>query len=260
MQNLKITPVQSTLHWENPEANKRLFLEEWVFPESTDLIVLPEMFTTGFSMQTSLAREAGETALEICHALSERTGAAVCGSSMFVTEEGKCANRLIFWKPDGTPEFYDKKHLFSLAGESNHFTAGNTRMIVSWKGWRIFPLICYDLRFPVWSARTPENNYDLLLYTANWPERRSLAWRQLLRARAIENQCYTAGINRVGTDGNGMVYAGDSVVLDYAGRNVKKFRPFVSVQETVELNAESLSSFREKLPFFLDQDPFELKK
>jgi omega-amidase len=260
MQNLKITLVQSPLHWENPAANKQLFLESWSFSESTDLIVLPEMFTTGFSMETSLAREAGDTALEICRTLSEKTGAAVCGSSMFVKEDGQFVNRLIFWKPGGTPEFYDKKHLFTLAAESVHFTAGNSRLIVEWKGWKICPLICYDLRFPVWSARTTEHNYDLLLYTANWAERRSLAWRQLLRARAVENQCYVVGINRVGKDGNGMMYAGDSVVLDYGGRYVKKIRPFLTCQETVELNADSLESFREKLPFFRDQDEFELKK
>ncbi len=259
MQNLKITLVQSPLHWENPEANKHLFLKEWTFSESTDLILLPEMFTTGFSMQTLLAREAGDTALEICRTLSEKTGAAVCGSSMFVTEEGKYVNRLIFWKPCGTWEFYDKKHLFTLAAESNHFTAGNTRLVAECKGWRICPLICYDLRFPVWSARTAEHNYDLLIYTANWPERRSLAWRQLLRARAVENQCYVAGINRVGTDGNGMVYAGDSTVIDYGGRYVKKLRPFLPANETVELNAESLLAFREKLPFFNDRDDFELR-
>jgi omega-amidase len=260
MQNLKITLVQTPLHWENPEANRQLFLEEYAFPESTDLIVLPEMFTTGFSMETSLAGEAGEMALEICRTLSEKTGAAVCGSTMFEKEDGKCMNRLIFWKPGGTPEFYDKKHLFALAAESVHFMAGNSRMIVEWKGWKICPLICYDLRFPVWSARTQEHNYDLLLYTANWPERRSLAWRQLLRARAIENQCYVAGINRVGSDGSGSVYAGDSAVLDYGGRYLKKIPPFLSAQETVELNAGSLFSFRKKLPFFSDQDVFELER
>lgn len=259
MQNLIISPVQTHLHWENPEDNARLFLQEIKYPESTDLIILPEMFTTGFSMRTGLAERAGHVALDICRELAGRTGAAVCGSTMYRSEDGKFVNRLIFQKPGETPIFYDKKHLFTPAGEHHHFAPGKTRTVVEWKGWRILPLICYDLRFPVWSYRTPENNYDLLLYTANWPERRSLAWRELLKARAIENQSYVAGVNRTDTDGNGMVYSGDSAVIDYGGRYLKKFRPFSPGTGKVELDAGNLLNFREKLAFFEDGDRFEFR-
>jgi predicted amidohydrolase len=259
MQNLSVSPIQTHLHWESPKDNARLFLQEIRYPEASDLIVLPEMFTTGFSMRIELAAEAGHVAAEICRELAERSGAAVCGSTMYKREDGKFVNRLIFQKPGENSVFYDKKHLFTLAGEHNHFTPGTTRNIVEWKGWRILPLICYDLRFPVWSYRTPENNYDLLLYTANWPERRSLAWRELLKARAIENQSYVAGVNRTGTDGNGMVYSGDSAVIDYGGRYLKKFRPFRGGTERVELDAGALLNFREKLAFFDDGDRFEFR-
>ncbi len=259
MQNLSITLIQTHLHWENPAGNARLFLEEISYPEKTDLIILPEMFTTGFSMRTELAAEAGNTAAEICRILAERTGAAICGSTMYKKEDGKFVNRLVFWKPGEEPAFYDKKHLFTLAGEQNHYTPGKGRKIIEWKGWKILPLICYDLRFPVWSYRTPDNNYDLLLYTANWPERRSLAWRELLKARAIENQCYVAGVNRAGTDGNGMVYSGDSAILDFGGRYLKKSRPFHAWFETAELDARLLQNFREKLPFFDDGDRIEIR-
>lgn len=256
MQDLNITLVQTNLHWQNPPQNHAMFLG-MDFSDKTDLIVLPEMFTTAFSMHTDIAKEAGETALDVCRQLSQKTGAAVCGSSMFY-ENGKYYNRLIFQKPNEAPLFYDKRHLFSLAQEEKYYSPGNAKLIVELHGWKILPLICYDLRFPVWSRRTKESNYDLLLYTANWPDRRSYAWRTLGKARAIENQCYTAIVNRVGEDDNNMVYAGDSMVIDYGGRVISKAKPFQQENITQTLSAEKLNSFREKLSFFNDGDRFSL--
>jgi len=258
MQDLNITLAQTDLHWENPALNARMFLDELDFSEPTDLIILPEMFTTGFSMNTSLAKEAGEAALTICKELANKSNAAVCGSSMFF-ENGKYYNRLIFQKPNEVPLFYNKRHLFSLAGEEQYYSPGNAKLIATWKGWKILPLVCYDLRFPVWSRRTVENNYDLLLYTANWPERRSYAWRTLAKARAIENQSYAAIVNRVGNDGKEMTYAGDSMVIDYAGKVIKKTRAFKQENITTVLLADKLNSFRERLPFFNDADAFGIK-
>lgn len=257
MQDLRITLVQSPLHWHNPAANAERFVHGTDYPE-TDLIVLPEMFTTGFSMHTDLAAEAGQTALEVCAALAQKTGAAVCGSSMFRTEDNLAKNRLIFQKLGEKPLFYDKKHLFSLAGEEKHYSPGTQKLLVEWKGWKILPLICYDLRFPVWSRRTREHNYDLLLYTANWPDRRGLAWRTLAKARAIENQSYTAVVNRTGTDGNAMPYAGDSMLVDFGGRIQAKAKPFAAQLLHTVLDAEKQATFREKLPFFDDADAFTM--
>jgi len=256
MQDLTLTLVQTPLHWQNPLRNAEMFLGEIGYPEKTDLIVLPEMFTTGFSMETGRAPEAGKTALEICGGLSQKTGAAVCGSSMFLDKNGQFRNRLIFQKPGEEPLFYDKRHLFSLAGEDEHYTPGRSRLVVEWKGWKIFPLICYDLRFPVWSRRTEANDYHLLLYTANWPDRRGYAWRTLAKARAIENQCYVAAVNRVGNDGNGMPHAGDTMLIDYAGKPLAKAKPFAAQTLTATLSAEKLLALREKLPFFNDGDTF----
>lgn len=258
MQDLSITLVQSILHWQNPQRNAELFLHEIDFSSPTDLIVLPEMFTTGFSMETGLAKEAGTTAEEICKQLAQKTGAAVCGSSMY-EENGQHYNRLLFQKPNEKALHYDKRHLFSLAGEENHYTAGQTKCVVEWKGWRILPLVCYDLRFPVWSRRTRDENYDLLLYTANWPERRSYAWRSLAKARAIENQSYVAVVNRVGKDGNGMGYAGDSMLLDFGGKNLASAKPFENTTISHVLSMKKLLSFRERFQFFTDGDLFEIK-
>lgn len=256
MQDLSITWHQTPLHWENPKANARLFLEETEYPE-TDLILLPEMFTTGFSMRTELAQEAGETALNVLQSLAQKTGAAVCGSSMF-KEGDQFYNRLIFQKPGEAPLFYDKRHLFTLAGEEKKYAPGNTRLIAEWKGWKIFPLVCYDLRFPVWSRRTPTNDYEVMLFLANWPDRRSYAWRTLLKARAIENQAYVIGVNRVGADGNGMPHAGDSCAVSFSGKILRQSVPFQAAIQTVTLNKEYLLRFRERLPFFNDGDSFLL--
>ena len=256
MQDLNITLAQTRLYWQDPQRNADLFLRGLSFAEGTDLIVLPEMFTTGFSMQTELAAEAGQAALHVCRELARKTGAAVCGSTMFAAEDGRTVNRLVFQEPDGAPSFYDKRHLFTLAGEEKHYAPGTAKLIVEWKGWRILPLVCYDLRFPVWSRRTSADNYDLLLYTANWPDRRGLAWRTLARARAVENQSYVAVVNRTGTDGNGMVYAGDSMAVDYGGRITAKAKPFAEELLPARLGAEALLRFRDRFRFFDDGDTF----
>ncbi len=197
MHDLSLSIVQTELVWENPKANFKKF-EELLHPLSgkTDLIVLPEMFTTGFSMNPKALYDMpdGET-LNWLKQQAKHTNAAVIGS-VIIKEEGEFYNRLFFVKPDGTSYTYDKKHLFTLAGEHKHYKPGNNRLIVDYKGWRICPLICYDLRFPVWARY--KGDYDCLIYVANWPERRIHAWDTLLKARAIENQVYVAGLNRIG--------------------------------------------------------------
>lgn len=259
MQNLNITLVQYPLYWEDIEKNENQFLNEIRYPEKTDLIVLPEMFSTGFSMKTDLAEKAGKSASHILKTLSEKTGAAVCGSSMF-KENGLFYNRFIFQKPGEKAELYNKRHLFSLAGEEQYYSPGQANILIEWKGWKILPQVCYDLRFPVWSRRSPKQNYDLLLYTANWPDRRGNAWRSLLKARAIENQSYVAGCNRCGNDGNGISHAGDSQIIDPSGKSLQKARPFQSQLIQAELNLQKMRDFRKSLPFFNDGDTFEISK
>jgi predicted amidohydrolase len=181
-------------------------------------------------------------------------GCVITGS-LIVREAGHCYNRLVWARPDGTLEHYDKRHLFRVAGEQDHYAAGARRLVVDLKGWRICPMICYDLRFPVWSRN--RGDYDLLLYVANWPQRRAHAWSTLLKARAIENLCYVAGVNRIGKDGNGATYAGDSVVLDFLGQLLSSEGGGDRVETTV-LDLESLRSYRASFPAHLDADRFEL--
>ncbi len=181
-------------------------------------------------------------------------GCVITGS-LIVREADRCHNRLVWARPDGTLEHYDKRHLFRMAGEQDHYAAGARRLVVDLKGWRVCPLICYDLRFPVWSRS--RDDYDLLLYVANWPQRRAHAWSTLLRARAIENLCYVAGVNRIGKDGNGATYAGDSVALDFLGQPLSSEGGGDRV-ETAVLDLESLRSYRASFPAHLDADRFEL--
>jgi predicted amidohydrolase len=179
----------------------------------------------------------------------------VIAGSLIVRDGGRCYNRLVWARPDGSLEHYDKRHLFRLAGEQEHYAAGARRLVVSLKGWRVCPMICYDLRFPVWSRS--RGDYDLLLYVANWPQRRALAWSTLLRARAIENQSYVVGVNRIGKDGNGTAYAGDSVAVDFLGQPLSSEGGGDRV-ETAVLDLESLRAYRESFPAHLDADRFEL--
>jgi predicted amidohydrolase len=181
-------------------------------------------------------------------------GCVITGS-LIVRDAGQCFNRLVWARPDGSLEYYDKRHLFRMANEQQHYTAGNRRLVTELKGWRVCPLICYDLRFPVWSRS--RGDYDLLLYVANWPQRRAHAWAALLKARAIENLSYVVGVNRIGRDGNGTTYVGDSVALDFLGQPLSSEGGGDRV-ETVVLDLESLQSYRSSFPALLDADPYEI--
>ncbi len=265
---MRISIVQSSLHWENPEANRAMFAEKLAsLSGQTDLVVLPEMFTTGFSMNAdALAEPMNGPTMDWMRSISRDLNAAVTGS-FICSEDGNFFNRLVFMRPDGQFEHYDKKHLFSMATENEHFAAGQKRLTVEWRGWRICPLICYDLRFPVWSRNThtpdPSPNgagrYDLLIYVANWPNRRAHHWRSLLTARAIENQSFVVGVNIAGEDGNGFEYSGDSTIIDFSGQPIVQIPDGKEEIATVELSLEDLKAYRQQLPFLADGDLFEFK-
>lgn len=257
MPDLTITLIQTPLHWHERALNLEIIAQKIeALPTPTDLIILPEMFTTGFTMQApALAEPMSGPTLPWLKNMAAATGAAITGS-LIIEEAGKYYNRLVWMPPDGRYTYYDKKHLFRMAGEPQVYAAGTKREIVTWRGWRICPLICYDLRFPVWS-RNVQNEYDLLLYVANWPAPRSTAWKSLLPARAVENCAYVAGVNRVGEDGHGHAYAGDSMVINYQGEVLipptdEEYNP------TVTLSYQELVSFRESFPVYLDADAFTL--
>jgi len=254
--NLRVTMIQTDLAWQDPAANRhRLAAHCRGLAGHTDLIVLPEMFTTGFSMDAATLAETMDGAtVGWMREEAAATGCAITGS-LIVREGGQHYNRLVWAAADGSLAHYDKRHLFRMAQEQEHFAGGSARTVVDIKGWRVCPLICYDLRFPVWSRI--RGDYDVLLYVANWPSRRRTAWSALLRARAIENVAYVIGVNRVGKDGNGASYAGDSVALDFLGQALGGDRGGEFV-ETVVLDRESLANFRRDFPVHLDADAFEL--
>jgi predicted amidohydrolase len=254
--HLRVTLVQTELQWQDPAGNRhRLAAHFRGLLGHTDLVVLPEMFSTGFSMDAAaLAEDMDGPTVGWMREEAAALGCVVTGS-LIVREAGHCRNRLIWARPDGTVEHYDKRHLFRVAGEQDHYAAGTRRLVVDLKGWRVCPMICYDLRFPVWSRN--RDDYDLLLYVANWPQRRAHAWSTLLRARAIENLSYVVGVNRIGKDGNGASYSGDSVALDYLGQPLSSEGGGDRV-ETAVLDLESLQSYRASFPAHLDADRFEL--
>jgi omega-amidase len=259
MSSLTITLIQTRLHWEDKAANLQM-LEEKINSISvfTEIVVLPEMFTTGFSMKPQLFAEnmQGETV-----AWMKRVSAAkkiILTGSVIIEEAGNYYNRLIWMLPNGQYGYYDKRHLFAFAGEDAHYTAGSKRLITSVKGWKINVQVCYDLRFPVWARQQPQEagqEYDLLLYVANWPQRRSHAWKTLLQARAIENQCYTIGLNRVGDDGNGIYHSGNSMVIDALGEHIYHKEDEEDIY-TITLQKEQLEETRNKFPFWKDGDGF----
>ena len=263
MQDLKISLIQADLHWEQPAANMAMFEEKiWAEVDDADVIVLPEMFTTGFSMNVSKLAEAPHTnTYKWMYQIAKQKSALVIGSYI-VKEGGNNYNRAYAIFPDGRSEYYDKRHLFTLADEDQFYTAGEDRLIVEWKGWKICPLVCYDLRFPVWSRNrlNKENvtcDYDLLIYVANWPKPRVTAWNTLLKARAIENQSFVAGLNRIGVDDVGHQYSGNSGVYDFLGDSLE----FGEDQETTisaTLSKKNLGEFREKYTFLNDSDEFEI--
>ncbi len=257
MDNLKISIVQSSLIWENKQANMDAFsLKINQIETETNLIILPEMFTTGFSMKPQNLAESTENQTYAWMKKHASAKQAAIVASFIVVEDDKYYNRLLWVNPDGTYEKYDKRHLFSLAKEQLHYTAGNEKIIINYKGWRICPLICYDLRFPVWARNV--NDYDLLLYVANWPTPRAHAWRMLLQARAIENQAYVAGVNRVGEDAFGNSHSGDSAVINPMGELLTNIKPFEEATETVELLVEMMDTFRQKFTFANDADSFQI--
>lgn len=257
MEDLRVTLVQSDLKWEDRETNLRRFSERLAgIAGRTDLIVLPEMFSTGFTMAAGKMAEGMNGPTMRWLAEQAALAGAVVTGSFIAGEDGHCYNRLIWMRPDGSYTHYDKRHLFTLAGEQHHYQAGRRRLLTELKGWKVLPLICYDLRFPVWSRNTAD--YDLLIYVANWPERRSHAWRSLLTARAIENQSYTIGVNRVGNDGNEVYHSGDSSLIDFAGAERYHVAHSEDVFTTI-LPADAQRQFRGKLRFLQDRDEFVLE-
>ena len=254
---MKIALIQSSLFWENPTANRNYFEEKInAITEKVDLIVLPEMFTTGFTMNPSAVAETmhGET-ISWLQSLAKTKNSAITGS-LVIKENNNFYNRLVFVFPSGEIQFYNKRHLFTLAGEDKVYTAGKEKRIIEYKGFKICPLVCYDLRFPVFARNVEE--YDLLIYVANWPKTRINAWDILLQARSVENMCYTIGVNRVGLDANNFEYVGHSQGVDFLGTYILEPQESEGVF-IVELNKEKLLETRNQLGFLNDSDSFELK-
>ena len=254
---LKITIVQNNLYWENKEKNISHFqhiIEN--LKGKTDLIILPEMFTTGFSMQPSkFAEEMTGSSVKWMQEMSVFCEAGIIGS-IIIKENNNFYNRLILAKPNSSIEFYDKRHLFGMANEDKFYTAGTERKIFDFNGWKIKALICYDLRFPVWSRNN--EYYDILIYVANWPERRIMHWNSLLEARAIENQVFTVGVNRIGKDGNGIAHSGNSAIFNPMGNKISLTEANKESVETIVLTKDDLTQIRKKLPFNKDGDSFEI--
>lgn len=264
MSSLTLSLIQTSLHWEDKAANLAQ-LEALIkgIPEKTEVVILPEMFSTGFSMQPEKLAETmeGPSVQWMKRVAAEKR--IILTGSLIIEENGDYFNRLIWMLPNGQYGVYDKRHLFGYADEDQHYAPGNKRFIASVKGWKILLLVCYDLRFPVWSRqngalqedRSKAPEYDLIIYVANWPERRNHAWKTLLQARAIENQCFVAGVNRTGNDGNEIYHSGDSMIVNPMGEILatKAHEPWV---HTLTLQRDELDNVRNKLPFLKDADDF----
>lgn len=259
--NIRVTTIQTSLVWEDAAQNRANFERLINSAAETDIIVLPEMFTTGFSMEPSkLAEPAFGPSVDWMKGIAAAKNAVVIGSIMTMDNDNYY-NRLYVALPNGEVLQYNKRHLFSLAGEDKYYTAGGEKIIFEYKGWKICPMVCYDLRFPVWSRnRKTEHgfDYDLLIYVANWPERRSYAWKSLLVARAIENQSYVIGLNRIGDDGNAIYHSGDSAVIDFKGDKLSTTEAGQESVETVELNYHDMMVFRRAYAFLSDADSFNI--
>lgn len=262
MPALKFTLIQANLFWEDRKANLKMFEEKInAHASGSQVVVLPEMFSTGFSMKPEMLAETMEGPT-VSWMKEMATGKKlILTGSLIVEENGQYYNRLIWMLPNGNLGHYDKRHLFAFAKENNHYAAGHQRLIASVNGWKINLMVCYDLRFPVWARQQfdEEKNfeYDVLIYVANWPERRNTAWKTLLQARAIENQCYVIGVNRVGDDGNGIYHSGDSMVIDPLG-NILYQKAHEEDVFTISLEKELLDEVRQKFPFWKDSDEFSL--
>lgn len=258
---LSICLVQLDLIWEDPEANREkidLLLNDI---KEVDIVVLPEMFTTGFTMDSEKFGEGMDgSTITWMKSLAKSKNAAICGS--LIIKEEAFFNRFVFVRPDGGVEYYDKRHLFRMAGETEHFSHGKERITIEYLGWKINLQVCYDLRFPVFSRNTFINNkwdYDLLIYVANWPSPRSNTWRNLIEARAHENQCYVAAVNRVGTDGTGLDYLGDSTLISPKGEHLISMKQGAEKVDMANINMEKLEAFRDKFPIGLDADYFTIQ-
>lgn len=252
---LSVAAIQADIFWEQKEANLASFEEKMATLEDVDIIFLPETFNTGFSMNDSVAEVPNFLTHKWMHQMASSTGAVVVGSYI-VKEKTGCYNRLIWMRPDGTNSHYDKRHLFILSDEYQKLQSGKKILIEEVHGWKICPLICYDLRFPVWS-RNERLKYDLLAYIANWPDKRVTQWEIMLQSRAIENQAYTIGLNRVGDDGNNIHYNGSSMAVSYDGTTMKKIGEREDVL-VVEFSAKSLIEYRKKFPVHLSSDSFKI--
>ncbi|MGN6267957.1 MAG: nitrilase family protein [Ginsengibacter sp.] len=266
---LTITLIQSNIFWEDKKANLKMFEQKIeAIEEKTEIVILPEMFNTGFSMKPEILAETmdGETVRWMKRVSSEKkvilTGSVMIEDSAPNQQQKKYFNRLIWMLPNGEMGIYDKRHLFAFAAENEHYSAGNKKLIASVKGWKINLQICYDLRFPVWTRQEPhadENQYDVLINVANWPEKRNIAWQTLLRARAIENQCYAVGVNRVGEDGNRIAYDGNSAIIDPFGTTIYEKKSQEDIF-TYTLEKDTISQCRNHFPFLKDADDFIIKQ
>jgi omega-amidase len=262
MPALSFTLIQTQLHWENKDANLRM-LEQKInaIREQAHIVVLPEMFSTGFSMKSGQLAETmdGNTVQWMKRVAASKK--IILTGSVIIEEDGNRFNRLIWMLPNGQHGYYDKRHLFAYGEEDKHYSPGTQRLIASVNGWKINLMVCYDLRFPVWARQQfdEEGNfeYDVLVYVANWPERRNTAWKSLLRARAIENQCYVVGVNRVGNDGNEVYHSGDSMVIDPLGEVLYE-KAHVEDVFTIEIDKEHLNGIRDKFQFWRDADEFQI--
>ena len=263
MPAVTFTLIQTALHWEDKSASLKMLAEKIAaITQPTHVVILPEMFSTGFSMKPEVLAEPmdGPTVRWM-----QQTAAAkkvILAGSLIIEEDGRYYNRAIWMQPNGRYGCYNKRHLFRYAGEDAHYTAGTQRFIASVNGWKAALLVCYDLRFPAWSRQQFHTGnafeYDVLIYVANWPQRRNTAWKTLLQARAIENQCYVIGVNRVGEDGNGIYHSGDSMVIDPLGEILYQ-KPDAEDLFTITLEKENLNNIRNKFPFWRDADAFEIR-
>jgi len=256
---LAVALIQTDLYWEDVTANLSS-LEEKIaaFIKPVDVIVLPEMFNSGFTMNTSLAEHVNMTTTRWMKNIAKQTDALVVGS-FAVKEHNNFYNRLFYVFPDGSYVYNDKRHLFRMGEEHATYKPGSSRKIVEWRGWNILGLVCYDLRFPVWSRNLAADSYDLLIYIASWPARRANAWNILLKARAVENQCYVIGVNRVGEDGNGITYQGDSAAHDFLGEP-RLITGSAESEKIITLSKSHLHNYRTEFPAYLDADDFVINE
>ena len=269
MSTLSLTTIQTNLFWEDKTTNLEMFESKInSIPAKTEIVILPEMFSTGFSMNPQKLAEKmeGDTVRWMSRVATQKK--IILTGSIIIEDKGNYFNRLIWMLPDGRYGWYDKRHLFAFAGEHNAYSRGEKRLIASVKGWKINLQVCYDLRFPVWvrqqnkladstdDQRTQE--YDLIIYVANWPQRRNHAWKTLLQARAIENQCYVAGVNRIGNDGNNIYHSGDSMIVDPLGEILYTKADTEDIH-TITLQKDKLTEIRSKFPFWKDADDFSIE-